>query len=81
MRGNPIEVLTEKFKEWKVKILAFEKDTGSHIILIYDWIESYALIRDASVRELAVKSNVQVISPWGHTLYDLDSLWYQPWYL
>lgn len=43
--------------------------------------ESYALARDSSVRELAVKSNIQVISPWGHTLYDLDYLWYLSLYL
>lgn len=59
VRGSPLQVLREKFAEWKIDLLCFESDT-----------EPYAKKRDADVASLAREFNVRVETRSSHTLYD-----------
>lgn len=64
LRGQPLQVLREKFAEWNVDLLCFESDT-----------EPYAKKRDAEVRVLARECRVQVESRWSNTLYEPGALY------
>jgi cryptochrome len=64
IQGNPIQVLKEKFEEWKIGLLCFESDT-----------EPYAKKRDAEVRVLAKANGITVETKWSHTLYDPSILY------
>ncbi|EGD83498.1 DNA photolyase [Salpingoeca rosetta] len=59
LKGKPLQALEEKFKEWEVTRLTFERDT-----------EPYAKLRDTQARELAEKHGIEVITTVGHTLHD-----------
>lgn len=56
-------LLPKLWKEWNISHLVFEKDT-----------DAYARERDTKVQELAEKAGVEVIAPYGRTLYDPDDL-------
>jgi cryptochrome len=64
LKGSPHKVFPEKFKEWNISVLCFEKDT-----------EPYAKQRDAEITKLAGEHNVRVETKWGHTLYNPDYLY------
>lgn len=64
IQGNPLQVLKEKFDEWKIGLLCFESDT-----------EPYAKKRDAEVRVLAKANGITVETRWSHTLYDPSILY------
>lgn len=57
-------MLLSKLKEWKITTLAFEIDT-----------EPYSKFRDGKIKEICEKMNVNVISSWSHTLYNLEDLY------
>lgn len=60
VRGQPLQVLREKFAEWNIGMLCFESDT-----------EPYAKKRDAEVRVLAREcGGVRVETRWSNTLYE-----------
>ncbi|KAI0881912.1 Cryptochrome/photolyase FAD-binding domain-containing protein [Annulohypoxylon maeteangense] len=63
LREAPQTLFPKLFKAWKVTHLVFENDT-----------DPYALERDKSVVALAEKAGVQVISPYGRTLWDSDDV-------
>lgn len=59
VRGQPLQVLREKFAEWDIGLLCFESDT-----------EPYAKKRDAEVRVLSREFKVRVETRWSNTLYE-----------
>ena len=63
LQGRPSELLKEKMIEWKIDLLCFEVDT-----------EPYAKQRDDQIRKLAEELNVNVVTKWSHTLYNLEML-------
>lgn len=63
VREGPQTVMIKLLKSWKITHLVFEKDT-----------DAYARERDKKVRTLAEEAGVEVISPYGRTLYDPDRL-------
>ncbi|KAH7343748.1 FAD binding domain of DNA photolyase-domain-containing protein [Rhizoctonia solani] len=58
IRGSPYSVLPKLFHDWKITHLVYEIDTGG-----------YAQLRDKIVREIAARSNVEVVAALGHSLY------------
>jgi cryptochrome len=62
IEGWPQDVFA-KILQLSVTLLAFESDT-----------EPYAVTRDAEVRAIAEKLNVEVITASGHTLFDLEEM-------
>ncbi|UZJ57312.1 hypothetical protein CBS101457_006632 [Exobasidium rhododendri] len=63
VRGDPVELLPELFKRWKISHIVFEKDPSG-----------YARRRDEQVIELAKKNDVEVIQRNGHYLYDVEEV-------
>ena len=63
IREGPLTLLPKLFKEWNITHLVFEKDT-----------DAYAKDRDAKVREIASEAGVEVLSPYGRTLWDSDEI-------
>ncbi|MBC8120498.1 MAG: DNA photolyase family protein [Gemmatimonadaceae bacterium] len=61
LRGQPQEVLEERFDTWQIGRLCFERDT-----------EPYARDRDSRVSAYAQGRGIDVISPTAHTLFDPD---------
>lgn len=62
-RGKPAEILPRLWTQYGAKRLTFERDT-----------EPYAVARDKSIEKAASEAGVQVISPSGHTLHDIDAI-------
>jgi cryptochrome len=63
VRGDPVELLPELFKRWKISHIVFEKDPSG-----------YARRRDHQIEELAKKGGVEVVSKNGHYLYDVEEV-------
>lgn len=63
MRGNPVACLHQAFKDWKITHLVFEQDT-----------DTYAMLRDKKVMDMAESVGVKVIVKLGRTLYDPEAL-------
>lgn len=63
VRGDPVELLPELFKRWKISHIVFEKDPSG-----------YARRRDQQVRELAKKAGVKVVTKNGHYLWDVEEV-------
>jgi deoxyribodipyrimidine photolyase len=63
MVGKAEEVFQKLLECIDVNCVTFEKDT-----------EPYALARDKSVESICLAKKVECLTTWGHTLYDLDSL-------
>ena len=66
LNGNPLEVLEQKIREWKVNLICFESDS-----------EPYSKLRDSKMEEL-IKSknlNVKIVQMSSHTLYNLNELY------
>lgn len=61
LRGQPQEVLEERFDTWQIGRLCFERDT-----------EPYARNRDSHVSTRAQSRGIEVTSPTAHTLFDPD---------
>lgn len=61
MKGKPAEVFPKLFKQWEITHLTFEID-----------IEPYAKERDATIKALAEKSGITVITHTTHTLFDTE---------
>lgn len=63
IRGDPVELLPELFKIWKISHIVFEKDPSG-----------YSRRRDQQVGELAKKSGVEVVSENGHYLWNVEDV-------
>lgn len=63
VRGDPVLLLPELFKRWKISHLVFEKD-----------VNGYARERDKEVIQLAEKAGVKVVMKNGHHLYDIEEI-------
>lgn len=63
IREGPVTLLPKLWKEWNISHLVFEKDT-----------DAYGRERDTQIQQLAKKAGVEVIAPYGRTLYDPDEL-------
>jgi cryptochrome len=63
IREGPVSLIPKLFEEWNISHLVFEKDT-----------DAYARDRDAQVVAAAEKAGVEVIAPYGRTLWDPDEL-------
>lgn len=63
VRGNPVEIFPELFREWNVSFLTFEHD-----------IEPYSLKRDATVQEIAKNHGVKIHIEKSLTIYDPDEI-------
>lgn len=61
VRGDPVLLLPELFKRWKISHIVFEKD-----------VNGYARTRDKQVAEIAKKAGVEVLAVHGHHLYDIE---------
>jgi cryptochrome len=61
VRGDPVLLLPELFKRWKISHIVFEKD-----------VNGYARSRDKQVAEIAKEAGVEVMAVHGHHLYDIE---------
>jgi cryptochrome len=63
VRGDPVELLPELFKRWKISHIVFEKDPSG-----------YARRRDQQIKDLAKKAGVEVVTKNGHYLWDVEEV-------
>jgi cryptochrome len=63
VRGDPVQLLPELFKRWKISHVVFEKDPSG-----------YARRRDVEICKLAEQGGVKVISKNGHYLWDVEEV-------
>ena len=63
LRGQPIDILSQLFKEWKITKLTFEVDS-----------EPFGVQRDAAITTLAEELGVEVVQIVSHTLYDVNKI-------
>lgn len=63
LKGDPKSIFEQKFKEWNISLLCFEKDS-----------EPYSKKRDNEIEILASGSKVKTVKMTAHTLFDLDFL-------
>lgn len=62
-KGNPIEVIPQLIKQWRITKMCFEFD-----------IEPYAQKRDKHVKEYASKLGVDVFCPVSHTIFSPEEI-------